>query len=70
MPNGTIVPPLAGRSPSYLYRQLFDIQAGVRSGVAAAPMAREVSALTSEQMRDLVAYIASLTPASARNNGK
>jgi cytochrome c553 len=45
-----------------LFRQLFDIQAGTRSGLAVEMMKIEVAALTSAQMRDLVAYIASLAP--------
>jgi mono/diheme cytochrome c family protein len=37
------VPPLAGRSPSYLARQLYDFQQGTRNG-AAAPLMRPVVA--------------------------
>ena len=55
-------PPLAGRSPSYLYRQLFDIQAGARSGPSVEQMKREVAALTPGEMRDLVAFTASQAP--------
>jgi cytochrome c553 len=57
-----IAPPLAGRSPSYLYRQLFDIQAGARSGPSVEQMKREVAALTPGEMRDLVAFIANQAP--------
>jgi cytochrome c553 len=57
-----LAPPLAGRSPSYLYRQLFDIQAGARSGPNIDQMKREVAALTPGEMRDLVASIASQAP--------
>ena len=32
------VPGIAGRSPSYIMRQLFDIQSGLRAGTAIAPM--------------------------------
>ena len=60
--RGGIAPPLAGRSPSYLFRQLFDIQAGARSSLAVELMKTEVAALTQAEMRDLVAYVASLTP--------
>jgi cytochrome c553 len=60
--RGALGPPLAGRSPSYLFRQMFDIQSGARSGVAVDPMKIEVSALTPAQMRDLSAYAASLAP--------
>jgi cytochrome c553 len=60
--RGALGPPLAGRSPSYLYRQLFDIQAGARTGANIALMRTEVAALRPAQMRDLVAYVASLPP--------
>lgn len=55
-------PSLAGRSPSYLYRQLFDIHAGTRSGPGVEKMKLEVAALTPAEMRDLVAFAASLAP--------
>lgn len=55
-------PPLAGRSPSYLYRQLFDIQTGMRSGSGIEKMKLEVATLTPAEMRDLVAFVASLAP--------
>jgi len=32
------VPPIAGRSPSYIVRQLYDIRSGARSGVPLQPM--------------------------------
>jgi cytochrome c553 len=57
-----IAPPLAGRSPSYLYRQLFDIQAGTRSSAGVEKMKPEVAALTPNEMRDLIAFVASLAP--------
>ena len=55
-------PPLAGRSPSYLFRQLFDVASGARSGPADEKMKIEVANLDQARMRDLVAYIASLPP--------
>lgn len=57
-----IAPPIAGRSPSYLYRQLFDIQVGARTGAGVEKMKPEVAALTPADMRDLVAFIASQAP--------
>lgn len=60
--RGGAAPPLAGRSPSYLFRQLFDVRTGARSSEAAAPMRTEVAALTPAEMRDLAAYLASLAP--------
>jgi cytochrome c553 len=55
-------PALAGRSPSYLVRQLYDFKAGTRGGPAADPMKPEVANMTSEQRRDIAAYLASLNP--------
>lgn len=57
-------PPLAGRSPSYLFRQLFDIKSGARTGARLKPMKMEVSDLTAEDMRDLVAFLAAQDPNS------
>ncbi|MSP93726.1 MAG: c-type cytochrome [Alphaproteobacteria bacterium] len=56
------VPPLAGRSPIYLYRQLNDIQHGTRKGNAIALMQPVVQKLTSDDMIALAAYMGSLTP--------
>jgi len=55
-------PPLAGRSPIYLARQLMDIQRGVRDGASAPLMAGAVEKLTQSDIIDIVAYIASLEP--------
>jgi len=55
-------PALAGRSPSYLYRQLFDIQHGSRRGPAVALMLPEVAHLNDADRIAIVAYIASLKP--------
>ena len=56
------VPRLAGRSPSYLFRQLFDIRAGNRSGGAADLMKPVVANLTDEDMVALSAFLASRAP--------
>jgi cytochrome c553 len=56
------VPPLAGRSPSYTVRQLFDFQQGSRKGPWAALMAAAVERLTIDEMIELAAYTASLEP--------
>lgn len=58
----TIAPPLAGRSPSYLARQLFDIQHGTRKGPVVAPMLPEVAHMTAPDRVAIVAYLASLKP--------
>lgn len=57
-----IIPPLAGRSPSYLVRQLVAFKIGARSSDAAAPMRAEVAPLTIEQMIAVAAYAGSLRP--------
>lgn len=54
------VPPLRGRSPSYLARQLFDFQAGTRHGTWAPLMQGVVENLSADDMIDLVAFLASL----------
>ena len=56
------IPPLAGRSPTYLVRQLYDIQHGVRSGPAAAAMQPVVASLSLDDMIALAAWAASLPP--------
>lgn len=56
------VPSIAGRSPSYLARQLYDIQHGNRTGKWTPLMAPVVSKLDSDDILNAVAYIASLEP--------
>jgi cytochrome c553 len=56
------VPNLAGRSPSYLARQMYDIKLGTRNGAMAALMKPVVANLTDSDMVDLIAYVSSLTP--------
>ena len=56
------VPGLAGRSPSYSARQLFDMQAGARNGVWADLMKPVVAKLTEEDLINISAYTASLAP--------
>jgi cytochrome c553 len=58
------VPGIAARSPSYLVRQLYDMQQGARHGNMAALMAPVLANLNSEDMLDIAAYTASL-PAQA-----
>jgi cytochrome c553 len=57
--NGN-VPGLAGRSPSGIVRQLYDIQHGTRTGPAVEPMKPEVAKMTDENRLDIAAYLASL----------
>jgi cytochrome c553 len=56
------VPRLAGRSPSYLFRQLYDFQTGSRHGEWSALMKDPVANLTNDDMLSIVAYLASLEP--------
>jgi cytochrome c553 len=55
-------PPIAGRSPSYLVRQLYDIRSGARSGVLSQQMQKPVKNLDIDDMIALAAYVASLRP--------
>jgi cytochrome c553 len=56
------IPGIAGRSPSYLVRQLYDFQQHARAGSAGAPMAPVVEKLSPDDMISLAAYVTSLTP--------
>ncbi|HET7086726.1 MAG TPA: c-type cytochrome [Rhizomicrobium sp.] len=53
-------PAIAGRSPSYLARQLYDFQQGTRHGEMAAAMQPVVAKLTAADIVNLTAYAASL----------
>ncbi len=57
---GDAVPPIAGRSPTYMARQLYDFKTGARNGANAALMKRTVAKLTDEDVVNIVAYVASL----------
>jgi cytochrome c553 len=56
------VPGIAGRSPSYLVRQLYDFQQHARAGDAGALMAPVVEKLSHDDMIALAAYVSSLKP--------
>jgi cytochrome c553 len=56
------VPPIAGRSPSYLVRQLYDMQVGARHGLWTELMKPAVAKLTEEDMVNIAAYVASRPP--------
>jgi cytochrome c553 len=55
-------PPIAGRAPSYLLRQLLGFAAGSRSTKEAAPMRAVAGALTLKDMISAAAYAGSLAP--------
>jgi cytochrome c553 len=56
------VPPLAGRSPTYTVRQLYDFQSGARAGLLSPQMKEAVAKLTVDDMVSIAAYTASLSP--------
>ncbi len=57
------VPAIAGRSPNYIVRQLWDIQQGTRRGVSSALMKTVVMNLSAGDFVDVAAYVASRPPA-------
>ena len=59
--NGNF-PPLAGRSPSYLARQLYDIQQYTRNGPGTQLMRPVVQNLNEDDITSIAAYLASLEP--------
>lgn len=56
------VPGIAGRSPSYLVRQIYDLQQGTRKGASSPLMQPVVANLTGADMVAIAAYVASLVP--------
>jgi cytochrome c553 len=57
-----IIPPIVGRSPSYLARQIHDVRTGARAGANAAQMKPVVEKLTESDIAAITAYLASLSP--------
>jgi cytochrome c553 len=56
------VPPIVGRSPEYIYRQLNDIKIGTRNGTWVPLMKPVVEKLTDEDMVAISAYLVSQAP--------
>jgi cytochrome c553 len=56
------VPSIAGRSPSYIVRQLYDMQSGARAGVNTQQMKPVVANLSLYDLIDIAAYTSSLEP--------
>jgi cytochrome c553 len=56
------VPGIAGRSPSYLARQMYDMQAGTRNGEWTQLMKPVVAKLTEADLVNIVGYVASRKP--------
>ncbi|HEY6346660.1 MAG TPA: c-type cytochrome [Bryobacteraceae bacterium] len=53
------VPGIAGRSPSYLIRQIYDMQQDARKGVWASLMKAVVAPLSQDDMLAIAAYLSS-----------
>jgi cytochrome c553 len=61
-----LIPPIAGRSPSYILRQLMNIKAGARHNAGSAPMQAVVEKLSVDDMVALSAYVGALAPSAPR----
>jgi len=59
------IPPIAGRSPSYMVRQMLDMQKGNRNGPGAKWMKPVVANLTLRDLVDIAAYVSSRSPISS-----
>ena len=57
-----LAPPIAGRHPGYLARQMYDFQQGARNGDMATLMKASVEKLTPDDLIAISAYVASLQP--------
>ena len=56
------VPPIAGHSPMYLFRQLYYFKDGSRHGTMGALMKGVVAQMTQDDMLAIAAYVGSLPP--------
>jgi cytochrome c553 len=56
------VPGLAGRSPSYLVREMYDIQQGTRRGNWTELMKPAMNGLSQDDLLNIAAYVSSLEP--------
>ena len=57
-----VIPSIAGRSPSYLARQLYAFKIGTRNGTNAALMKPVAERFSEDDIVSVVAYLASLAP--------
>lgn len=57
-----LAPPIAGRQPGYLARQLYDMQQGTRNGDGVTMMRAAVEKLTEDDLIAISAYVASQQP--------
>lgn len=62
------VPAIAGRSPSYIVRQMWDMKEGVRKGLWADLMKPVVEKLTNEDLVNIAAYTASRPVSGSSTN--
>jgi cytochrome c553 len=60
--GSSVAPPIAGRSPSYVLRQLIAIAAGTRADSAGLTMRPLVSTLSLDDMIAAAAYVGSIAP--------
>jgi cytochrome c553 len=56
------LPSIAGRSPSYMFRQLYDFRHGARTGEWSPLMVQVVATLDEQDLLAIVAYLASRDP--------
>jgi cytochrome c553 len=56
------IPPIAGRSPSYVVRQMWDMQQGMRNSEASKLMKLVLDNLTKEDLIHIAAYVSSRVP--------
>jgi cytochrome c553 len=56
------IPAIAGRSPSYIVRQLYDLKSGVRAGPNSVMMKEVVARLNNDDMALIAAYLATQAP--------
>ena len=63
--GSAVAPPLAGRDPGYLARQLWDIRSGARTGGNAKLMQGPARGLTSVEITAVAGYLASLKPSGS-----
>ncbi len=58
------VPGIAGRSPSYIARQMYDMQNGTRKGPWVVLMQPVVDRMTADDILNVTAYVSSLAPSA------
>ena len=64
------VPPIAGRSPSYMVRQIWDIQQGTRNGAAVQLMKQAIAKLDGDDLVAVAAYVSSRVPPRATRESR